>query len=131
MLFISAPGMDLVGAGSRSDLAISGSQVAFSLIQDGRKLPIQDLKDPIQLTAPVSQEQDLLHKCLAQPDARTQLGELMAGVPACKETLDNKLKRAEQSATNQTNHLGALYTGLLSTFLRLLLCSLLEAVARL
>ena len=49
---------------------------------------MQGLKEPIQLTAPVAEEGDLLSKCTGQPDPRNQMTALYSGAPACEETLE-------------------------------------------
>ena len=61
--------------------------MVFSLVQQGKKLRVRDLPDPVQLTAPVGRKDDLTHKCVSQPDARSQLKALIGGQTACKETL--------------------------------------------
>ena len=60
VLYVSTGAYDLVGAGSKSGLEVSGSQIAFSLVQEGKKVPVHDLTEPIELTAPVGDEDDLV-----------------------------------------------------------------------
>ena len=59
-MFASA--QDFAGAGSTSDVKVSGIGISFSLMQQGMIVPVQGLTDPVQLTAPVEDKSDLLTK---------------------------------------------------------------------
>ena len=48
-------GQDFAGAGSKKGMQVSGAQVSFSLMQDGKELEVKGLTaNPIQLTVPVA-----------------------------------------------------------------------------
>jgi hypothetical protein len=87
LLFVSS-GQDFAGAGSKSNLKVSGAQISFSLAQEGKELLVQGLREPIQLTAPVSEESGMIGKCTGQPDPRNQMTTLFGKEPACEETLE-------------------------------------------
>ena len=54
LLFVSG-GQDFAGAGSKKGMQVSGAQVSFSLMQDGKELEVKGLTaNPIQLTVPVA-----------------------------------------------------------------------------
>ena len=72
LLFVSS-GQDFAGAGSKKGMQVSGSQVSFSLVQDGQELLVRGLKDnPIQITAPVADPADIMTKCTGQPGELTR-----------------------------------------------------------
>ena len=88
LLFVSG-GQDFAGAGSKKGMQVSGAQVSFSLMQDGKELEVKGLTaNPIQLTVPVADPSDTLSKCTGQPDPRNQMKALANHEPACAETLE-------------------------------------------
>ena len=104
-------GQDFAGAGSTSNLKISGIAVSFSLMQQGVVVPVNGLADPVQLTAPVKNERDLLTKCTSQPDARSQIQKLSAGGTACRETLECRYWDEEALAWSTYGCVTKVYNG--------------------
>ena len=85
-LLVSA-GQDFAGAGSTSEVALSGAQVIFTMFQDGKEMPVNGLKeDPVQITAPKADPEEDKGKCTGQPDPRNQMSSLFEGDVACAES---------------------------------------------
>jgi len=78
IMFASA--QDFAGAGSTSDVKVSGIGISFSLMQQGVIVPVQGLTDPVQLTAPVEEKSDLLTKVRVRVRVRVSKSDLLTKV---------------------------------------------------
>ena len=66
----------------------AGASVSFSLFQEGGKLQVENLEEPVQISVPVSSESELKASCVGQPNALSLLNDLSSNGTGCLDALE-------------------------------------------